>query len=92
MAPRRSGNGRYKQHGGRVSPAHAQKDDPHHPSSSNHNHQNKEVSSKRKKSYQTNSMLDFSEDLKFKLGGEPLSDYHVRIEIKSSTTLLHKSK
>ena len=53
---------------------------------------NKEVSSKRKKSYQTNSILDFSEDLKFKLGGEPLSDYHVRIEIKSSTTLLHKSK
>ena len=47
---------------------------------------NKEVSSKRKKSYQTNSMLDFSEDLKFKLGGEPLSDYHVRIEIKSSLT------
>ena len=37
MAPRRSGNGRCKQHGGRVSPAHAQNDDLYHLSSSTNN-------------------------------------------------------
>ena len=43
MAPRPPGNGRYKQHGGRVSPACAQQEDVHHPSSSNNNHDYEEM-------------------------------------------------
>ena len=43
MAPRPSGDVRYKQHGGRGSPARARQEDVHHPSSSNNVHSNFEV-------------------------------------------------
>ena len=40
MAPRPPGDGGYKQHGGRGSPARARQEDVHHPSSSNNVHLN----------------------------------------------------
>ena len=47
--------------------------------------------SKRRKCFQTKSMLDFSTEHKFKLGGEALDDFSIKIQIKSSTPLLKKS-
>ena len=54
-------------------------------------YQTKKVISKRRKCFQTKSMLDFSTEHKFKLGGEALDDFSIKIEIKSSTSLLKKS-
>ena len=53
---------------------------------------NKEVTSKKRKCYKTNTMLDFSTEHKFKLGGEALDDIKVKFQIKNSTPLLQKSK
>ena len=36
-------------------------------------------------------MLDFSKEQKFKLGGEMLDDFHVKIQLKGSTKILQKS-
>ena len=55
-------------------------------------YQTKKVISKRRKCFQTKSMLDFSTEHKFKLGGETLYDFCIKIQIKSSTQLLKKSK
>ena len=53
---------------------------------------NKEVKSKKRKSFKTKTMLDFSTELKFDLGGEALSDFKVKVQLKSSTPMLQKSK
>ena len=52
----------------------------------------KQVASQKRKCYKTKTMLDFSKDHNFKLQGEALDDYQVKIEIKSTTPPLHKSK
>ena len=51
----------------------------------------KKVISKRRKCFKTRSMLDFSTEHKFKLGGEALDDFCIKIQIKGSTPLLKKS-
>ena len=51
-----------------------------------------QVACRKRKCYKTKTLLDFSEDHKFKLQGESLDDYHLKIEIKQSASLLYKSK
>ena len=53
---------------------------------------NKDVKSKKGKSDNTNSMLNFSTENKFKLGGESLIDFKVKVQLKRSTPMLQKSK
>ena len=50
------------------------------------------VGCEKRKCYKMKTMLDFSKDHNFKLQGEALDDYQVKIEIKSTTPPLHKSK
>lgn len=49
------------------------------------------MSTKRRKAYQTKSLLDFSKDHKFKLNGENIEDHMIRIQIKRATSPLQKS-
>ena len=52
---------------------------------------NEKVSSKKRSCFKTKTMLDFSKEHKFKLGGEALDDFHIKIQLKSSTQILQKS-
>ena len=52
----------------------------------------KEVCVKRRKAYQSKTLLDFSKDHKFKLYGENVDDATIKIQIKRSTSPLQKSK
>ena len=54
-------------------------------------HQNDVISKQRKKAYCTRNLLDFSMDHKFRLGGEALGEFQLKIEIKQTTPPLQKS-
>ena len=53
---------------------------------------NEEVASKKRNCLNTKKMLDFSKEHKFKLDGEMMDDFHIKVEIKRETNILHKSK
>ena len=53
---------------------------------------NEEVASKKRKCLNTKEMLDFSKEHKFKLDGELLDDFNIKVEIKRGTSILYKSK
>ena len=53
----------------------------------------KEVTVKRrKKAYHNKTMVDFSKDHKFKLNGENVDDFAIKIQIKRSTLPLKRSE
>ena len=53
----------------------------------------KEVTVKRrKKAYHNKTMVDFSKDHKFKLNGENVDDFAIKIQIKRSTSPLQRSE
>ena len=47
---------------------------------------------RRKKAYHNKTMVDFSKDHKFKLNGENVDDFAIKIQIKRSTSPLQRSE
>ena len=52
----------------------------------------KEIDSRKKNCFKAKNLLDFSKEHKFKVEGESLSDFHIKIELKNCTQIFQKSK
>ena len=53
---------------------------------------NEEVASKKRNCFNTKKKLDFRKKQDFKIDGESLDDFHIKVEIKRGSNILHKSK
>ena len=53
---------------------------------------NEEVGYKKRNCFKAKNLLDFSKEHKFKLNGENLDNFHIKVELKNPTQLFQKSK